>query len=278
MDNQPVVFPMRLKTVTLFLLALLSAGVTARTETPPDSSRRVRVLTFNILHGATTNNDFDLEVIARVIREANPDFVALQEVDFLTGRARNLDLATELAWRTKMAPLFAGAMKFDGGEYGNAILSRHTFIGTRKVALPFTGGREPRVAVEITTILPSGDTIAFVGTHLDSQKDEKDRIAQAKNINEVFASNHFPTILAGDLNAMPGSVPVNLLEELWMATYDKGNPEPTFPSVNPMKKIDYVMCWPKNRWKVMESKVIPDAVASDHCAYLVVLELRGGDE
>jgi len=49
----------------------------------------VRILTINILHGATTQGDFDLDKIAAVIQQTNPDLVALQEVDFKTNRAKN---------------------------------------------------------------------------------------------------------------------------------------------------------------------------------------------
>ncbi|MCJ7820296.1 MAG: endonuclease/exonuclease/phosphatase family protein, partial [Bacteroidales bacterium] len=238
-----------------------------------DSRKVVKVLSFNILHGATTRGDFDLDVIAKVITDSDPDFVALQEVDFKTNRAGKLDLATELGWRTKMTPLFAGAMDYDGGEYGEAILSKYSFVKTRKVALPYTPGNEPRAALEVISVLPSGDTIAIVGTHLDHLNNETDRVAQVNKINEVFALNRYPTILAGDLNAMPGSRPINLLEEVWSSSYDKNNPEPTFPSDNPQKKIDYVMYYPKNEWRVLETRVICDSIASDHCAFLVTLEL-----
>ena len=60
---------------------------------------------------------------------------------------------------------------------------------------------------------------------------------------------------------------------MWAASYNKQNPEPTFPSVNPTKKIDYVMFYPTNMWKVHEIEVIQDSIASDHCAYLVIIEL-----
>ena len=63
------------------------------------------------------------------------------------------------------------------------------------------------------------------------------------------------------------------LEEMWTASYDKNNIEFTFPSDNPIKKIDYVMFFPKDRWRVIETIVIQDTIASDHCAYLVTLEL-----
>lgn len=238
-----------------------------------DSSGVVKVLTFNILHGATTKGDFNLDVIAKVIKESDPDLVALQEVDYRTNRAKKYDLVTELAIRTNMTPLFGKAMDFDGGEYGEGVLSKTTFLKTRNVSLPFSPGNEPRAALEVITVLKSGDTIAFVGTHLDHLRDETDRIAQARKINESFLSNHYPTILAGDLNAVPGSKPIAILEEYWTPSYPNDQAAPTFPSSNPKRKIDYIMYFPQKRWKVLETKVIQDAIASDHCAYLVTLEL-----
>lgn len=246
---------------------------TGLAQPDPSKGKIIKVLSFNILHGATTKGDFDLDAIAKVIIGADPDFVALQEVDFKTRRAKTYDLATELGWRTKMAPLFARAMKYDGGEYGEGILSKHTFIQTRSVPLPFSRGNEPRAALEITTILPSGDTIALIGTHLDHLENETDRIAQVKRINEVFSSNRLPTLLVGDLNAEPGSTPITILETLWTSAYDKHNVQFTFPSDKPTKKIDYVMYYPRTKWRVIKTEVIADSIASDHCAYLVTLEL-----
>ncbi len=100
----------------------------------------IRVLSFNILHGATTKGDFNLDIIAKVIRDANPDFVALQEVDFNTNRSRKYDLVVELSNRTGLVPLFGRAMYYDGGEYGEGILSKYSFIESRIVALPFKPG------------------------------------------------------------------------------------------------------------------------------------------
>lgn len=237
-------------------------------------SKRIKVLTFNILHGATMKKDFNLDVIAKVINDANPDIVALQEVDFKTKRAKSYDLATELGWRTKMVPLFGRAMHYDGGEYGEAILSKYTFINTRNIALPFTDGNEPRAALEVTFVLAEGDTISFVATHLDHLNEDYDRIKQATKINEVFSKNKYPTILAGDLNDLPRSNTINILEKLWTPTYNKLNPEPTYPSDNPKDKIDYIMYYPKERWSVVETRVIQDKIASDHCAYSAILELR----
>jgi endonuclease/exonuclease/phosphatase family metal-dependent hydrolase len=252
---------------------LMLSSLFVQSQTLVDSSRVIKVLSFNILHGATMNNDFNLDVIAKVINDANPDFVAMQEVDYKTNRARKYDLVTELGWRTKMAPIFARAMDYDGGEYGEGVLSKHTFLFTRNVSLPYSKGNEPRAALEITTILPSGDTISFIGTHLDHLQDNTDRIKQVKELNKVFLKNRYPTVLTGDLNDIPGSEPISILEEFWSASYNKDNPEPTFPSTSPVKKIDYVMVYPANRWQVLDRKVIQNSIATDHCAYLVTLRL-----
>ncbi|HZJ35344.1 MAG TPA: endonuclease/exonuclease/phosphatase family protein [Gillisia sp.] len=263
---------MKLKTLIVLFITFTGHTIWSQKATV-ESNRIVKVLSFNILHGATTKGDFDLDIIAKVIVDVNPDFVALQEVDYKTNRAQKYDLVTELGWRAKMAPIFGRAMHYDDGEYGEGILSKHIFLQTRNVALPFTPGDEPRAALEITTVLPSNDTISFIGTHLDHLSSETNRIMQAKQINKVFSSNPHPTILAGDLNAEPASTPMSILEEIWTASYTKDSLIYTYPSDNPVKKIDYVMFYPENRWKVLETKVIQDTIASDHCAYLVILEL-----
>ena len=98
-------------------------------------------------------------------------------------------------------------------------------------------------------------------------------MAQALSINEVFRHNRYPTILAGDLNDTPESRAINILEEQWTATYNKHDPQPTFPSDKPAKKIDYVMYLKAKNWQVLDRQVVCDTIASDHCAYLVTLEL-----
>jgi endonuclease/exonuclease/phosphatase family metal-dependent hydrolase len=253
-------------------ITLLFTGNIAWSQSADSNRIIIKVLSFNIYHGATTLNNYDLNKIAKVIKDADPDFVALQEVDYYTVRNGRHDLVCELGYKLKMIPLFGRSMYFNGGEYGLGILSKYTFSKTRSVILPETQGKEPRTALEIISVLPTGDTIAFIGTHFDHQN-ENDRIAQAKKINEEFTSVRYPAILAGDLNAIPGSTPINILEELWLPTYDINNPEATFPSSKTTVKIDYVMLYPKEKWKTLKSEVICDSIASDHCALLVTTEL-----
>lgn len=237
----------------------------------------IRVLSYNILHGATTKRNNDLDVVAKVINELQPDIIALQEVDFRTNRVEKRDISTELALKTGMSSIFAKAVDFDGGEYGQSIFYRGTFLETGKIALPGAPDKEPRIAVAANMVLGSRETIRIIGTHLDHVENSPDRIAQAKRINSLLKNDKFPTLLAGDLNDIPGSETINIFEERWTSTYDKAAPEFTFPSHAPERKIDYIMFYPAKRWKVLEKKVVCDEIASDHCAYLVVLELLPGE-
>ena len=262
---------MKMTKLLLSILTLVLTFNALTAQNPSDKELTVRVLTFNILHGATTKNDFDLDKIASIIQNTNPDLVAMQEVDFKTNRARNYDLVTELGWRTKMAPLFGIAMPYDGGGYGEGILSKMPILSSRNVALPHSPANEPRAALQVVVQLESGDTISFIGTHLEHQETSTDRIDQANTINEVFASCKYPSILAGDLNATPDSKPISILKKYWTASDPKG--ALTYPSDNPEIKIDYIFFRPSEKWQVVETKVICDEAASDHCAVLSVLRL-----
>ncbi len=257
--------------ILIILVWILSVSVLI-SQQKSDSKRVIRVLSYNIYHGETMNHDFDLERIADVIQSVSPDIVALQEVDFRTRRAKDMDLVTRLGYLTGMQPLFGRAMKYDGGEYGEGILSRFSFQETKNNPLPHSPRHEPRAALEVLLELPSGEEILFVGTHLDHTRDQTDRIAQARRINKLFKKRKRPILLAGDLNAVPESDPMRILFKHWTDAC-ASNPQPTFPSSNPRRRIDYVLFRPASRWKVLEIRVIDEKIASDHCPLLVVLEL-----
>jgi endonuclease/exonuclease/phosphatase family metal-dependent hydrolase len=85
---------------------------------------------------------------------------------------------------------------------------------------------------------------------------------QARRIKELYQNSELPIILAGDLNATPESEPIRLYLQGWSYA-SQAKPKPTFPSVQPKRK----------RWRVLESRVIDEKIASDHCPVLAVLEL-----
>ena len=209
--------------------------------------------------------------MAKTINDVHPDLVALQEVDFKTNRAHNYDLVTELGQRTKMSPLFGKAMSYDGGEYGEGVLSKYSFLSTKNHPLVARDGKEPRAAIEANVMIESGDVIRFVGTHLDHTRDEIDRNNQAKQLNDLFTNDETPTILAGDLNSRPESEAMKILFKEW--TPSLPDFKPTSPADNPRSKIDYILFRPANKWRVLDTEIICDDKVTDHCVVLSVLEL-----
>ncbi len=256
--------------IILLVFSICAGGCAGAKLKPPC---RISVLTYNIYHGADANGNSNLDAVAGIINLLKPDLVALQEVDNKTTRAKGLDLTAELSQRTGMKGVFGKAMDYAGGGYGEAVLTRHLIIYTRNNLLPHTPKTEPRAALEIQIELPDGQRIVFVGTHLDHLRDQTNRMNQSSRIKELYENYGLPIILAGDLNAAPGSDPINLLSKEW-AYASQDDPQPTAPSVRPRSKIDYIMYKPKDRWKVIEVRVIGEKVASDHCPVFAVLELR----
>ena len=69
---------------------------------------------------------------------------------------------------------------------------------------------------------------------------------------------------------MTGSETLDEFDSMWI----RANAEPlaTIPVTSPNRQIDFIMFQPRERWKVVEVKVLDEAVASDHRAILAVLE------
>jgi len=249
------------------VLGLALAGSCAA---PASDPVRVRVLTYNIHHGEGTDGVTDLERLARVIRAADPDLVALQEVDEGTARAFGALQAHELGRLTGMEALFAEAMPYDGGSYGEGILTRFPIVSSESCVLPASEGHESRAALVVHVRPPGTDRgFLFIGTHLDHTHDAADRIAQTRALRDRLGNEDtLLSILAGDMNAQPGSTPIAVLESEWTRVHSA----PTFPSSGAVDAIDHVFVRAANRWRVIEVRVIDEPIASDHLPLLVVLE------
>ena len=256
--------------VVLIVLVVLGVCGCAAPVAAEKGPRELRVLAYNIHHAEGVDGKLDVPRIAQIIKESGADLVALQEVDKATERTGKVDQAKELAGLTGMHMVFGKAMDYQGGEYGQAILSRWPILSSKTHYLPEPADREPRIAVETTIRLgDGGPTIRFVGTHLEHQL-EAVRIEQAAELNKLFAGDEIPTILLGDMNARPGSNPMKILLEKWQ---DTGNTAPTVPAENPRNLIDYVLFRPAGAWEVLSSEVLNEPVASDHRPVLAVLKL-----
>lgn len=275
----------------------LYVSYTGYTDQGGDASMlRVRVLTYNIYGGRNTDQKRDLDRIASVIRTLDPDIVALQEVDRHTGRINGVDLAAELGERLGMAHIFGRAMKYDGGEYGEAILSKFpiedvTHHGLPTVPLPPDSPElqevEPRVVLAAKVKFPDADrSFIFMATHLDHLRDPSNKIVQAGALNDIARTyTGMPLILAGDLNAAPDSEPLAILGQFWRDAWP-ATKEVFAPGSRRNRRIDYVMLAPEKSWRVVDTYRGTEinrndnawqellTLASDHLPVIAELELQ----
>ncbi len=234
------------------------------------------VLSYNIRHGRGLDGRIDLERIASVIKSVDPDIVSLQEVDNQVNRSGHVDQAKELGRLTGMDTSFGRAIDVGGGEYGNAVLSRMPIIASEVVPMP---GSELRCALVVTVDVAvdgeENERLTFIATHLDHRSREG-RIESIDIIEKIVADSDTPlAILAGDINAVPGSPELLKLNENWMNATDAEGFY-TFRADNPRRQIDYILVRPANAWRVLEKKVINEPLASDHRPIMTVLERVAG--
>jgi len=135
----------------------------------------------------------------------------------------------------------------------------------------------PRAAIAVTVTAPDGKPLRFISTHFQHNV-ESDRVEQAHAINDLFAADgdDLRSILAGDINAVPDAEPVKVLLTRWENAIDEAA-APTVPSQKPTSRIDYIFhrSTPNSAsgFSVEETKVIDEAMASDHRPVFAVLTL-----
>ena len=265
----------RITLAAISAVALLAAapGPHAIGEQPTT----LRVLCYNIHYGQGTDGNYDVERLAEVINRSKPDLVALQEVDVGVRRSGRVHQAEQLGKLTKMAVRFGPTQHYEGGLFGNAVLTRLPIIDVVIQPLPYTESTPervtyPRGAIAVTLGLPNGQPIRFISTHFQHNV-PADRLSEAKAINRLFSGDEdLPSILAGDMNATPDSQPIAELQKHWSNTWGQDE-SPTAPSIKPKSRIDYIFCRPASKFIVRSSQVIPEAVASDHRPVFAILEI-----
>ena len=222
---------------------------------------QLQIMTYNVRHCAGMDLVVDYDRIASVIAENQPDVVALQELDSMTGRSGQKYQLGELAKRTNYYPAFGKAIDYDGGAYGVGVLTKEKPLSTKRIPLP---GEEPRVL-----FLVELKNYVIACTHMDLE--ESERLASVPLIIEEARSWQKPFILTGDWNDYPDS---QLLQELTKGfTINSGN-DATFPADEPDECIDYVATFNNCSAKTIKSIVIDEKEASDHRPLVVKLQIH----
>lgn len=254
------------------------------------AAKPVTMMTYNVQIGAGLNDPYNfpkgslghLPQVAKFIREANPDWVAIQEIDRNVDRSGGVDQTQELAKMCGMKGMFfPKVLRFpkrfvspsaatddelaSGSAYGLALLFREEPVSIRKVMIP--GYYHPRCIA-----FAEFKDYVVACTHFPLKGDDGMVAARVALMN--VADYHKPVFLAGDLNFEVGSGQIGKLQQGMTILNDAA--VNTFPSDTPKKCIDFIMVDNQhtNRVTVTERLVVGDATASDHRAVVVKADLQ----
>lgn len=246
-----------MKNFYLLLFALLAASYGY-------SQEYFKLMSYNVRNAKGMDNVCNYQRIANVIINANPDVVAVQELDSVTNRSNGKYVLGEIAERTQMYATYQPAIDYNGGKYGIGILSRVKPLRTEAMALP---GREEKRAILVAEF----ENYLFACTHLSLTKE--DRIASLNIIKQLATKSKKPFYIAGDLNATPDSEFIQILLQDFHILNDLKSP--THPAPNPKSVIDYIAVWKPTSpiYALISRTVLEEPIASDHRPLIVKLRL-----
>lgn len=233
----------------------------------------IRAMTYNICSGLNMARARDLRAQADVILKAAPDVVVLNEVRMGASDAGGAMQAEELGAMTGMNWAFGRSIDIFGGEYGNALLTRHGILSSEVINIPDPPAGERAAHFEHRTIFKnvldiSGRRITVLGSHYGLSPAEQKNAAE--KTARVVDSEKNPVIFMGDLNMEPGNPTLNPVYQR-LCDAARALPRPlTFPSDEPKMKIDYIFF---SREFTVNFHIVPDTRASDHRPILAELSL-----
>jgi endonuclease/exonuclease/phosphatase family metal-dependent hydrolase len=229
---------------------------------------QLKIVSYNIQGHAAARRGDHLPKISEAIAALQPDVVGLQEVHKKTRNGGMSDQAETLAALTGLNMFFGRSCAMEGGDYGNALLTRGTIDSARVHPLPGSG--EPRSLLE-SQITVDGLTIAFFVTHLAAwgRLLRNARLQQIATLGDLTAKASAPHILVGDFNVPPGAEEIRVLLSHGHLNVCGDLREPTFPMTR--QKLDYVFA--DARFDYLGGEVVKRG-PSDHWPLVANFSLR----
>ena len=262
----------------VFLIALTGAVVfrapAARTSSESHAATQtLRVMTYNIHVGVGMDKKLDLPRIAGVINAQHPDLVGLQEVDRGVARTQRIDEIAEIAKLTRMDYAFAFNLRYQGGQYGVAILSRFPIMATDHRLYQNTREAERRgfIRAEVSV---RGRLVNFVTTHLDYQY-EDGRLFEAQQLLSALKDVKNPLIVVGDFNDISAGQAYQLMRYQFGDAWTESRPADegfSYPADKPAKRIDYIFFRSTDRVRTKRAWTV-NTLASDHVPVVADVEI-----
>lgn len=232
----------------LFFFLLFSCGSDDESENPipeppitqeeyPKKSGVIRILSYNVRHFENSSGKIDYNSVAEIIKKMDADVVCLQEIDKNTNRSKGKDQMEEIALLTNMKYYFSKSIDFQGGEYGNGILSKEKALNTEIISLP--GEQENRSALVVEF-----DDFVVISTHLALQSYNREQSIKLLSADAAKYKDKI-VFMAGDFNEENFNSPFfQELRKYW--NIDSAN-KYTYKSStsNSTARIDYILSFKK---------------------------------
>jgi len=240
------------------------------------------VMTYNVHSCIGRDAKASPSRIADFVASANPDIVAMQELDVGLIRSGLADQAQVIAEHLKMNFHFHPSLQVEKGLYGNAILSRYPMHLIRGAELPIYPHhrRFEKRGVLWVEILIHDNPIQGINTHLALHR--RERLLQTDLLLGPEWLKHpnccSPVLLCGDLNALPWSRVVRRFTENLIDIQGRiaGRLlQGTWPSRFPVLRLDYILVSPDVRVKKIQVLNTPlTRIASDHLPFIAGIEVH----
>lgn len=248
-------------------------------------SPTLTAMTYNIHSCIDLYRQENPSAIARVIAAADPDVVALQEVQSFSPRvvAYQRNQARWLGALLDMQSLFYPLREARWGSFGLAVLSKLPVKVVKMGMLPDGGGtvfKETRGAIWCQVETDSGP-VHFINTHLGLRLiDRRVQIAHLLGSSWLGGIDaEEPLVFCGDFNAGPRSTLYRQItrryKDVQGHTGQPGFPKATFHSIYPLRRLDHIFI--SGRLMPLSVNVARDPAArraSDHLPVSVRLKLE----
>ena len=267
------------KTLLFILLYAFAASALAQNVVQKadysKSPGAVRLVAYNVGVFSKYRDDSTRDIAAMML-ELDADAVAVSELDSCNRRnpVYQLEAFAEAlgGWNYR----YGSAMQWNGGAYGDGVVTGKRINRSYIVELPKGSGYEPRVCVVVET-----KDYVVAQAHLDHSVDVV-RLEQARlltdELKRLYGRSRKPVFLCGDLNTLPGGPVIRQLCEDWTVLSEQAA---TYPADSPRECIDYILAL-KNRarYKVLKTAVCTEfesadvTQTSDHLPVFVDVRLR----
>ena len=250
-----------------------------RTITRTDgTTARLTCMTYNIHSGVGRDHRYDLARIQRVLAEARPDIVALQELDCGVARSAHADQPTALAQGLGAASFFCPVRPEEQGAFGISVISPFAVVRQQSYDLTHQPSREPRYCQRVDLDVVPGGVLHVFNCHLGLAARERAFQRDRMLSDAILLSEdlHHPVLLMGDFNDSPISVVHRSLRKHFMDAFKVAGKRwgPTF-RLGPIPiRLDHIYC--SRNIRVLDCWVPSDVlarVASDHRPVVASLEV-----